>query len=55
MIRVQVCEEDSLHILPVHLKLRQTLQSAATCIEEKFLLPCLHEGARPESVHGRRR
>ena len=30
-------EEDAVYILPPHLELRETLQSAAACVEEELL------------------
>ncbi len=38
MIGVQVCVEDSLHILPPHLELRQALQSAAPDVKSECRL-----------------
>src|SRR5262249_7899539 len=54
MIGVQVREEDSLHILPPHLELRQALQRAAPGVEKEFLLSGFYQGARSKAMHDRR-
>jgi hypothetical protein len=35
-------EEDALHILPPYVELRKSLQSAAPCVEDQFLVTGLH-------------
>ncbi len=51
---MQVCQKHALYILPPHIQLVEALQSAATCVEKKFLPSCLHEDARSESIHDSR-
>jgi hypothetical protein len=52
---MQVREENPLNILPSHSNFRQTLQRSSSGIEKKLLIPDLHQGAWPESVHHWRR
>jgi hypothetical protein len=56
VIRVQVCEEHAIHVLPADPELSEALQGAAACIEQELLSTRFDESARPEPVHdGRRR
>jgi hypothetical protein len=45
----------ALHIAPPHTDLGQALQRASPGVEHELLISSLHQCARPEAVHDRRR
>jgi hypothetical protein len=55
VIRMKVCEEYAIHILPPDSELGETLQSASTRIEEELPSSGLDQDTRPESIHDRGR
>lgn len=55
VIRVQVREEDTVHVLPADFELGEALQRPTARVEEELLAPGFHESAGPESIHDGRR
>jgi hypothetical protein len=55
VIRVKVCQKETVDVLPADLDLGETLQRTSAGVEEEFLPGCFDQDAGSESIHGRHR